>query len=101
MSYQLLRTKSKRRRVRISQGNAGVLQMDLDWRANHCGQCSIVNWSLNFQLAPTVPVYTITLLNLAALTQYSPTAQSTTNGTRFTILQSRYVIVLHYMDKAD
>lgn len=55
MRYQLLRTKSKRRRVRISQGNAGVLQMDLHWRVNHCRQCSIVNWLLSFQLAPTPP----------------------------------------------
>jgi hypothetical protein len=37
MNYQLLRTKRKRHIVQISQGNAGVLQMDhLHRRLNHC-----------------------------------------------------------------
>merc|ERR1711939_1114579 len=55
LNYQLLRTKKKRRRVRISQGNAGVLQIDLHRRLNPCHPCRIVNWLLRFQLASMPP----------------------------------------------
>jgi hypothetical protein len=53
--YQLLRTQSKRRRVRISQGNAGVMQMDLPRRLNHYRECRIVNWLLRLPDLANIP----------------------------------------------